>query len=149
MPEIASFAQVYQADLAKIGVKLNIRGVERTVYNDLAAKFQYGVLMSNSGFANYDPATLPLLSRYWDPNNNLAGMNDNAQYKQLVDGVSTESDASKRKSMLGNLNDLILDQSFSIPIATGKHVTAVRANVNGFRWRAAESIDYSGIWLSA
>jgi peptide/nickel transport system substrate-binding protein len=149
VPEIATFAQVYQADLAKIGVKLNIKGVERAVYNDLAAKFQYGVLMSNSGFANYDPATLPLLSRYWDPNNNLAGMNDNAQYKQLVDGVSTESDASKRKSMLGNLNDLILDQSFSIPIATGKHVTAVRANVNGFRWRAAESIDYSGIWLSA
>ena len=65
-----------------------------------------------------------------------------------MNSVSTEADAAKRKSLLGELNDLILDQSFSIPVATGKHVSAVRANVNGFRWRAAESIDYSGIWLS-
>lgn len=147
VPEIASFAQVYQADLAKVGVKLNLKGVERAVYNDLAAKFQYGMLMSNSGFANLDPATLPLLSRYWDPNNNLAGMNDNSQYKQLVEAASTEADAARRKSVLSSLNDLILDESFSVPVATAKHVTAVRSNVNGYRWRAAESVDYSGIWL--
>jgi peptide/nickel transport system substrate-binding protein len=149
VPEIASFAQVYQADLAKIGVKLNIKGVERAVYNDLAAKFQYGVLMSNSGFANFDPAALPLLSRYWDPNNNLAGMNDNAPYQQLVNTVSIEADAGKRKTLLSDLNDLILDQCFSIPIATAKHVTAVQAKVNGFRWRASEAVDYSGIWLAS
>jgi peptide/nickel transport system substrate-binding protein len=149
VPEIASFAQMYQADLAQIGVKLNIKGVERTVYNDLAAKFQYGVLMSNSGFANFDPATLPLLSRYWDPNNNLAGMNDNTQYKQIVNAASIEADAGKRQALFGQLNDLILDSSFSVPVATAKHMTAVQTNVNGFRWRASEAVDYSGIWLSA
>jgi peptide/nickel transport system substrate-binding protein len=149
VPEIASFAQLYQADLAKIGVTLNLKGVERAVYNDLAAKFQYGLLMSSSGFANFDPATLPLVSRYWDPNNNLAGMNDNAAYKQLVNSVSVESDATKRAALLASLNDLILDESFSIPVATAKHVTIVRSNVNDFRWHAAESVDYSGIWLSA
>ena len=83
--ELATFAQIYQADLAKIGVKLNIKGVERAVYNDLAAKFQYGLIMSSSGFANFDPTTLALVSRYWDPNNNLAGMNDNAEYKRLIE----------------------------------------------------------------
>jgi ABC-type transport system substrate-binding protein len=147
VPEIASFAQMYQASLAGIGVKLNIRGVERAVYNDLAAKFQYGVLMSSSGFANFDPAALPLLSRYWDPNNNLAGMNDNAQYKQLVNAASTEGDPAKRKPLLGQLNDLILDQSFSVPVATAKHVTVTRSAVNGFGWRASEAVDYTGVWL--
>ncbi|HEX8966649.1 MAG TPA: ABC transporter substrate-binding protein [Chloroflexota bacterium] len=149
VPEIASFAQIFQASLANIGVTLNIKPVERAVYNDLAAKFQYGVLMSSSGFANFDPATLPLLSRYWDPNNNLAGMNDNAEYRQLVNAVSTEADATKRKAVLSQLNDVILDQSFSIPVATAKHVTVVRSNVNGFRWRASEAVDYSAIWLGA
>jgi ABC-type transport system substrate-binding protein len=149
VPEIASFAQLYQADLAKIGVTLNLKGVERAVYNDLAAKFQYGLLMSSSGFANFDPATLPLVSRYWDPNNNLAGLNDNAAYKQLVNNVSVESDATRRATLLASLNDLILDESFSIPVATAKHVTIVRSNVNDFRWHAAESVDYSGIWISA
>ncbi len=149
VPEIASFAQAYQADLAKIGVTLNIKGVERAVYNDLAAKFQYGMLMSNSGFANFDPATLPLVSRYWDPNNNLAGMNDNTQYKQLMNSVSTEPDPAKRKMLLSQLNDLILDTSFSVPVATAKHVTVLHSGVNGFAWRASEAIDYSGIWLSA
>jgi peptide/nickel transport system substrate-binding protein len=149
VPEIASFGQAYQADLAKIGVTLNLKGVERAVYNDLAAKFQYGMLMSNSGFANFDPATLPLVSRYWDPNNNLAGMNDNAQYKQLMNAVSTEADAAKRKTLLSQLNDLILDTSFSAPVATAKHVAVLRAGVNGFGWRASEAVDYSGVWLSA
>jgi peptide/nickel transport system substrate-binding protein len=149
VPEIASFAQLYQADLARIGVTLTLKGVERAVYNDLAAKFQYGLLMSSSGFANMDPATLPLLSRYWDPNNNLAGMNDNAPYKQVVGAVSTEPDAGRRKALLTELNDVILDQSFSIPVATAKHVTVARSKVNGFRWRAIESVDYANIWLSA
>jgi peptide/nickel transport system substrate-binding protein len=149
VPEIASFAQMYQANLADIGVKLNIKGVERAVYNDLAAKFQYGVLMSSSGFANFDPATLPLLSRYWDPSNNLAGMNDNSQYQQVVNAASVEADANKRRAVLGQLNDVILDQSFSIPVATAKHVTVVRSNVNGFAWRASEAVDYTGVWLSS
>ena len=148
VPEIVTFAQLYQADLAKIGVKLNIKGVERSVYNDMAAKFQYGLLMSSSGFANLDPATLALVSRYWDPNNNLAGMNDNAQYKQIVNAVSTEPDAAKRKTLLSSLNDVILDESFSIAVAPAKHVTALRSKVNGFRWHAIESVDYTGVWLS-
>jgi peptide/nickel transport system substrate-binding protein len=149
VPEIATFAQAFQADLAQIDVKLNIKGVERSVYNDLAAKFQYGALMSTSGFANFDAATLPLVSRYWDPNNNLAGMNDSAQFKQVVDAVSTEADPAKRKPLLSQLNDLILDESFSIPVATAKHVTVIRSNVTGFRWRASEAVDYSGVWLGA
>jgi peptide/nickel transport system substrate-binding protein len=148
VPELATFGQVYQADLAKIGVTLNLKGVERAVYNDLAAKFQYGVLMSNSGFANFDPATLPLVSRYWDPNNNLAGMNANDAYKQAVASVSVEGDPTKRKPLLDNLNDIILDQSFSVPIAPAKHQTITRANVNGFRWHAVESIDWTGVWKS-
>jgi len=113
----------------------------------MAARFQYGVLMLSSGFANFDPAALPLLSRYWDPNNNLAGMNDNAQHKQLVNAVSTEGDAAKRKALLSQLNDLILDLSFSVPVATAKHVTVAGSAVNGFAWRASEAVDYSGVWL--
>jgi peptide/nickel transport system substrate-binding protein len=149
VPEIATFAQLYQADLAKIGVKLNLKAVERTAFNDLAAKFQYGMLMSTSGFANLDPATLPLVSRYWDPANNLAGFNDSAPYKQLVGAVSVEPDTAKRRVILSDLNDLILDQSFTLPVATGKHVTVLRTRVNGFRWRLIESVDYAGIWMSA
>jgi peptide/nickel transport system substrate-binding protein len=149
VPEIVTFAQLYQSDLARIGVTLNLKGVERTVYNDLAAKFQYGLLMSSSGFANFDPATLPLVSRYWDPNNNLAGLNDSATYKQLVEGISVEADPTRRKAALSQLNDFLLDESFTMPVATAKHVTVTRAAVNGFAWRASEAIDYRGIWLTA
>ena len=79
----------------------------------------------------------------------MAGMNDNAHYKQLVNSVSVEPDVAKRKALLSSLNDTILDESFSIPVATAKHVTALRNTVQGFRWHAVESVDYSGIWLSA
>ena len=59
-----------------------------------------------------------------------------------------EADPTKRKTLLDGLNDVILDQSFSIAAAPAKHVTVTRANVNGFRWHAVESIDYTGIWLA-
>jgi peptide/nickel transport system substrate-binding protein len=149
VPELATFGQLYQADLAKIGVKLNLKGVERAVYNDLGAKFQFGLLMSTSGFANLDPAALPQISRYWDINSNLAGMNANDTYKQLVTAASVEPDAAKRKTILGNLNDLILDESFTIPVATSKHLTLMRSNVNGFRFQPGiESASYTDVWLS-
>lgn len=149
VPELATFGQMFQADLAKIGVKLNLKGVERAVYNDLGAKFQFGLLMSTSGFANLDPAALPQISRYWDINSNLAGMNGNEQYKQLVTSASVESDAAKRKTILSNLNDLILDESFTIPVATSKHITLMRSNVNGFRFQPGiESASYTDVWLS-
>ena len=63
--------------------------------------------------------------------------------------ASIESDSAKRKSMLANLNDLILDESFSLAISPAKHVTATRANVNGLRWFVNEALDYSNMWLSA
>jgi ABC-type transport system substrate-binding protein len=123
--------------------------LERAVYNDLGAKFQFGMLMSSSGFANLDPAALPQLSRYWDINNNLAGMNANEQYKQLVTSASTEPDPAKRKAILGSLNDLILDESFTIPVATAKHLTLVRSNVNGFRFQPGiESANYTDTWIA-
>ncbi len=149
VPEIATFAQLYQADLAKIGIKMTIKGVERGAFNDLSARFQFGLLMSSSGFANYDAATLPLVSRYWDINNNLAGFNKSDPFKQLVGNVSVEGDPAKRKAILGQLNDLILDESFSIPVAPAKHVTVVTDKVNGFGWKAVESVDYANVWLSA
>jgi len=105
--------------------------------------------MSTSGFANLDPAALPQLSRYWDINSNLAGMNGNEQYKQLVTSASTEPDLAKRKEILGKLNDLILDESFTIPVATSKHITLLRSNVNGFRFQPGiESASYTDVWLS-
>jgi ABC-type transport system substrate-binding protein len=147
--EIASFGQMLQADLAKIGVKFNLKGVERAAYNDLTSKFQYGMLMSTSGFANLDPTTLPLVSRYWDPNNNIAGMNDNAAYKRTLAAAAVESDASKRKTLLSSLNDLVLDESFSLAISPSKHTVALRTNVNGFRSFINEAVDYANIFLSA
>jgi peptide/nickel transport system substrate-binding protein len=145
--EIGNFAQMLQADLARIGVTMNLKGVERTVFNDLAARFQYGLLMSSSGFAALDPTTLPLVSRYWDINNNLAGFNGDDRYKQLVTTAATEPDAGKRRQELLDLDDEILDQSFAMPIAPAKHVVALASNVHGFRFRLIEANVYTDTWL--
>ncbi|MBV9581408.1 MAG: ABC transporter substrate-binding protein [Chloroflexi bacterium] len=148
VPEIGTFGQMLQANLAEVGLTINLKGVERAAFNAMIAQFQYGLLMSNSGFAALDPTTLPLVSRYWDVNNNLAGFNGDSRYKQLVTTAAIEPDAGKRRQELLDLDDEILDQSFSMAVAPSKHVVSLASNVHGFRFRLTEANVYTDTWLS-
>src|SRR5262249_34888194 len=58
--ELAQFAQVYQADLAKIGVRLNPKGVEAAIYAQLVNQNNndYQMVVDATAFAQYQAASL-------------------------------------------------------------------------------------------
>ena len=67
-PQLLAFTEIYQASLAEIGVKLNIKNLEQAVWLDLVInkKPDYtGFWGSSDTFANVSPGSLFALSPGW------------------------------------------------------------------------------------
>jgi peptide/nickel transport system substrate-binding protein len=115
-PEMGSFHQMYQADLAKIGVKLNILTLDQTSAQTQARPPTYKGLYSNTNSNFSEPVTMFFSSGFNQDSNNSGFKND--RYSQLVTQVSAEPDAAKRKTIYSQINDIFVDESFAWAIAT-------------------------------
>jgi peptide/nickel transport system substrate-binding protein len=145
--EIGSFAQIYQADLAKIGITLTLKSMDFGGWSTATQSLTYkGISASFTTFGNVAPFDLPLTSIFWNVSKNAAGY-DNPQYAQLVGEASTEVDATKRKSMYSRLNDLILDDTFTIPYANALQPLLMTQNVHDLRKTVIDSLPMVNSWL--
>jgi peptide/nickel transport system substrate-binding protein len=101
-----ALAQILQADLAKIGVKMTLHGVDSAAYIDLNTKHTYtGLALSvATGAQLADATSLFTRSRYFspDPKGSFSGF-DNPKYRQLVDAAAAEPDFAKRKALYGQI----------------------------------------------
>lgn len=146
---VPQFAQIYQADLAKIGAKVSLKPLEGPTWQDQVNNQKYrGLTQSSSAYANIESSSLFTLSRHW----NYSGANTtgfkNDKYTQLVTAANVEPDAAKRKQLYSQINDLILDEAFVMVLAPGAPSVVTRSNVNGVRWSMHESRVYADMWLA-
>ena len=110
--ETDAFDQVYQADLAKIGVKVNIKGMDPATWIDTVNNVKFfGVWVGGIAFVQLEPSTALLSSKGLSPTANSSGFVSNT-YTQLVNQSAAEPDAAKRKVLYQQINDLMLDESF-------------------------------------
>jgi peptide/nickel transport system substrate-binding protein len=119
-PQLLAFTQIYQASLAEIGVKLNIKNMEQAAWLDVVInkKPDYtGMWGSSDTFANVSPGSLFSLSPGWRIANNHSNFVSDT-YTALVGAVSTETDPAKQKAAFSSMNELMLDESFTMPIST-------------------------------
>jgi peptide/nickel transport system substrate-binding protein len=119
-PQLLQFTQIYQASLAEIGVKLNIKNMEQAAWLDVVInkKPEYtGFWGSSDTFANVSPGSLFSLSPGWRLANNHSNFTSD-MYTTLVNTVSSETDSAKQKAAFASVNDFMLDQSFTMPIST-------------------------------
>src|SRR5262249_49039666 len=145
--ELVEFGQIYQADLAKIGIKLNVRPLELATWVDEAVNRKYkGLYLSNSGFAQLDPSSALVNGRATDPagNNSLF---QSEQYTQLVNSAASEPDASQRKQLYSQLNDLLLDESFIMVLAGVPTRAAASARVHDVGFWLRDAFNYTNTWL--
>jgi peptide/nickel transport system substrate-binding protein len=146
-PEFATLAQIYQADLAKIGFDVTLRRLEASAYLAARNNVDYqGVQLAGHTLGNLKPASNTLGGSY-GPERNLAGFKDDA-YTLLVNQVVTETDPTRQRVLYSQLNDYYLDQSWVLPIVRNpEHVTA-RANVHGLRYDAHQALVPAEMWLT-
>jgi peptide/nickel transport system substrate-binding protein len=129
---IQSMMQVYQADLAKLGVKLNFRLMEAAAWIDTVNNVKYtGVYFSGDNNAHVNPGTLWSSSPGWRPvpGNNSGWKND--QWTQLVTNLVTEPDPAKQKVMIPEMNDFVLDQTWIFALASNPAILVTARNVQG------------------
>ena len=130
-PQMLSFSQILQASLNSLGVTLNIKNLDASVWVDVVInkKPDYtGLWVSGDQIAQLSPSTLFQLSPGWRLDNNHSAFKSD-QWTSLVNGLLSETDPDKQKQLYSDLNDYILDQSFTVAFATDPYTFLMRNNV--------------------
>jgi peptide/nickel transport system substrate-binding protein len=134
-PQMKLFMLLWQADLAKIGVKLNVNEVETAKFYDIALDpNMQGAEIHPwlNGRVLRDPAILwSSQANFRGNERNLFGYR-NAEMEKLIADGAVELDPAKRKSIYQRLNEIVVDDAYLIHVATDPRIWAMKKGVNNF-----------------
>jgi peptide/nickel transport system substrate-binding protein len=148
-PELFDFCLIYQADLASLGITLNVKRVDLTNWLDEVNNRKYaGLYVTINTLAQMEPVTMLTQGRAYDPTGNNSGYKDD-HYAQLISAAQTEPDPQKRKQLYAQLNDIILDEAFSMTLVSSPPRIAYRAALHDVGYTLHEAFSYTNAWLSA
>jgi peptide/nickel transport system substrate-binding protein len=146
-PELTSMAQIYQADLAKVGVNLSIKNLESSAFFDQVNGRKYqGLYSTTNTYAQVEPLTIFTTSRVFDPTSNNSGFKTD-EYVSLIDQAGSEPDLAKRKQIYSRLNDLLLDESFSMIMTEFRPRVLTRSAVHDVGYTLHEAFSYTSTWI--
>ena len=149
--EYAAVAQVIQADLAKIGVKTNLKPLDPPTFTSVGLGKQppyNGMRLSAGAFAQlYEAASEFALSRTMGYASNQGGFYD-PKYEALVTSASTNPDPAARKQLYGQINDFLLDAAYVQILSSYSNIMALRSNVRGMRFEPSTAVTIRDMWLA-
>jgi peptide/nickel transport system substrate-binding protein len=147
-PELLDFSQIYQADLAKLGIKLNIQAMELgTWISQVRDQRTYqGMYGANDVLTNLAPYSMLLASNSWNAAGNISNF-QSTPWSELSAAAGTETDPVKQKQLYTQINDVILDESFCMPIASNPTVLLGRSTVRDVTPTFHSSFLFTNTWL--
>ncbi|MBV9579039.1 MAG: ABC transporter substrate-binding protein [Chloroflexi bacterium] len=146
--DYATVLQIYQADLAKIGVTATLNGMQQVGFIDQLFNSKFTGLAANASlFGQLHPAFF-WGNAYYSPNANWASFKSD-EYSQLADGLLKETDPAKQKQVYAQWLDYILDQSWAMPFSNTVPRTVTTARVQGFSYNMTEFLMPNDVWLSS
>jgi peptide/nickel transport system substrate-binding protein len=140
-PEASQFTQILQADLASIGIKLTIKGLESSVYAQYTQSFMHQLSLATSAGAQYHPSTLFLSgsgARIW------GGID-----ADTAAAITAEPDEAKRRQMSSQINDTILDLSLDMVVGHTQRSLLHTQKVHGLVRSMNQVSTYVDTWLDA
>jgi len=142
-------AAILQADMKKIGVNLRIEDLPQAQARPKFFERKYQIACHSYGRGNRDPIALLNAASPWVPNpeNNITGFKSE-KYEQLIKDAAKTTDAEKRKPILRELNNLIIAESFCIPVCQGFRGFPKQKRVQGFGANLDGMAILEGVWLS-
>ncbi|KRA97711.1 ABC transporter substrate-binding protein [Devosia sp. Root685] len=130
-PVAASEAQVLQAQLAEIGINLEIEMMELNVYVDtwLAGNFDMAVAQNGGR-----PDPFPMYNRYFTKDGNLLKVSNfvDDTLDTLMREGQAETDPAKRVEIFHKFENHLVEQSPWLWLSTGYGYTAQLKTVSGF-----------------
>jgi peptide/nickel transport system substrate-binding protein len=145
--ESALVAQIYQADLATIGVKMTLKPLQPAVWNDytVGGKFA-GLSIANANSANLS-LSAAAVGTWISPDNGITGFRGKA-WSDLAARVLSETDQAKLKPLSVELNSFLLDESWFMPIVSLPPKVIAHKNVHGLSFNQHETATYYDAWLA-
>ena len=145
-------AQVYQQDLAQIGVEAEILPTELPQYWPKLIGSEFEMVSHGTGEATVDPSGLFEGGACCRPFRNFFGITENTtwfpEYKSLIEQASTELDQEKRKELYHDALEIFVEQGWTIPIAWKQQIYALTDKVHGFRTDMDGLIWLGEAWLT-
>jgi peptide/nickel transport system substrate-binding protein len=148
--EAAKMGQIIQADVEKIGVKLNLKPTEPPVL--LAAETArpvptyQGMVVYAQPFGHVQAGVM-IAAPSFGPIFNIAGYHDDAWTAKSA-AFASETDPVRQKQIYADYNDDLLDLSLSVFIAKNYPRAITPANVKGVVWNMANIIDGTEAWMA-
>jgi ABC-type transport system substrate-binding protein len=145
----AAMSQIWQSDLAKIGVNLTLRGLESAVLLPMWHNQTYqGFYIASDAWTNMQPITFFTSSSVARTSGNNGGYKSEA-YTQKVQALALEADENKRKQMLSDLNDFFLDEGIVYPISTNVERLLSSTKVKDVGHRRIPLFKFTETWMEA
>jgi peptide/nickel transport system substrate-binding protein len=147
-PNLAKAAQIAQADLAKVGVRIKIDQLESAAFGQLLNGRKVEQMWANVfGFNNMQPSTLMIQAFPWRISENPSYY-DSPEYTRLVREAQVATDPARQKASFHELTQLVLDESFMYPLTPQKNTWAFRSELHGAEDTVFGMLALRGAWLA-
>jgi peptide/nickel transport system substrate-binding protein len=146
--EWAGIGQVYQADLAKIGVTLNLKPLDPVALNANSRARKFNGEMSGFIPLGQVSPTQQAFNPYFSPVLSFSGFKSDT-LTQLAGALMHEVDPAKQKQVYADWSDYVLDQAWASTVATSAPLAAFIPRLHGLKYTLLEMLDYSEAWLDA
>jgi len=141
------FAEIYQADLAKIGVRMKLTVQEPPQYRQNTFGHKFQTAFHNFGRANKDPDGLFRIAVAWYPTKEGFSTFTSPEYERLVGEAGSSMDRARRKELYGQVMKLIVDESFVLSIVSIPQIWAVAPHVRELAWNLDGHEILEAVWL--
>jgi ABC-type transport system substrate-binding protein len=139
--------QIWQSDLQKIGVTMKLNGLDSPALLPMWHNQTYkGFYIASDAWTNMQPITFFTSSSVARTSGNNGGYKNDA-YTQKVNALALEPDEGKRKQMLSELNDFMLDEGIVYPIATNIEKCLATKQVKDIGHRRIPLFKFTETWL--
>lgn len=141
-------AEILQADLKQIGVNAKITDVETAVYNTRMNKGDMQIMVHNYGRSNRDPGTMVTAAKAWYVESEGGWSHyESADYEKIRAELQSTTDQEKRKVTARKIQEMMLDESFTILVAPQPTAWVWRSYVKDLRYDLENSPYMEDLWL--
>ena len=147
-PPLLGIAQIVQADLAKLKINAKIEDVDATVFESRAPKGEFELIAHNYGRVNRDPGTTMAgaVVFYNKDQNGPVGF-DLPEFVKARDTAVRLLDREQRKPYYRKIQEIMLDESFLMPIAGNQSYWVYHNYVKGVSYSRESSLFTVDMWL--
>jgi len=147
-PSFGASAAILQADLKKIGVNARVSDVDAALYNSRLLKGDIEIMIHEYGRANRDPGTTLTGAKAWYVEKEGAWTHfESTEWVRLRDEMQSTMDREKRKAVARKVQEMALDECFTIVVSDSPKPWAYTPQVRGFTYDLNNAPFSGEIWL--